>query len=84
MVIFVTGRCVFTTVNPDTGKIEGLEPLRTLKKVRRGYYQYPVVSDEPQEAECFFGIQLAHDGEGEINCGDALKVLEVGPAIKYL
>lgn len=60
-------RCVFTTIDPDTGeKHPRLEPLRTLGGYRRG-----------PDTGVFFGQNLIPRTDGTIRVGD---VLEVGKA----
>lgn len=51
-------RCVVTLVDPDTGEC-GKEPLRTLAKYRQ------------EEGKVWFGMNLIHDGPGELRVGDA-------------
>ena len=50
-------RCVVTTVDPNTGQ-RGEEPLRTLAEYRR------------EEGRVWFGMNLIHDGPGELRVGD--------------
>lgn len=50
-------RCSVTTVDPRTGE-RGKEPLSTLASYRR------------EEGKVWFGMNLIHDGEGEIAVGD--------------
>ncbi|HVJ20320.1 MAG TPA: MOSC domain-containing protein, partial [Polyangiaceae bacterium] len=56
-------RCVVTTVDPETGKA-GQEPLRTLATFRK------------QDGKVWFGMNLIHDGPGEIAVGDDVVVLD--------
>ena len=59
-------RCVFTTIDPDTGiKDPDLEPLRTLSKYRRR-----------PEGGVFFGQNLIPRGNGTIRTGDQVEVLQ--------
>lgn len=59
-------RCVFTTIDPDTGsKDPGREPLRTLATYRRR-----------PEGGVFFGQNLIPRAEGVIRVGDPVDVLE--------
>jgi hypothetical protein len=59
-------RCVFTTIDPDTGeKDPDLEPLRTLGTYRRG------------EGGVFFGRNLIPRSPGRIHVGDPVEVLDV-------
>jgi uncharacterized protein YcbX len=61
-------RCVFTTIDPDTGiKDPNLEPLRTLGSYRRRV-----------EGGVFFGQNLIPDNRGTIQVGDPVEVLETG------
>lgn len=57
-------RCVIPTVNPDTGEREGNEPLKTLMTYRK------------QGNQVFFGQNLIHDGEGELEVGMPVEVIE--------
>jgi uncharacterized protein len=58
-------RCVFTTINPDTGVAEpDGEPLSTLKSYRRG------------SAGITFGQNLIARSAGRIRCGDRVEVIE--------
>jgi hypothetical protein len=60
-------RCVFTTVDPDTGQ-RGKEPLRTLAKHRRW------------DGKTWFGVNLVPDNPGvTLRVGDPVEVLEWGP-----
>ena len=60
-------RCVFTTVDPDTGQ-RGKEPLRTLARHRRW------------DGKTWFGVNLVPDNPGvTLRVGDPVEVLEWGP-----
>jgi len=59
------GRCVQTTVDPEKGKKDGLEPLSTLRKTRLFKDRDPRHGYAP-----FFGVQMAPDCEGTIRLGD--------------
>ncbi len=62
-------RCVFTTIDPDTGeKDPDLEPLRTLGTYRR------------RDNGVFFGRNLIPRIPGRIRVGDPVDVLAVDPA----
>jgi hypothetical protein len=50
-------RCAVTTVDPSSGE-RGKEPLRTLAKYRQA------------EGKVWFGMNLIHDGTGELQLGD--------------
>ena len=56
-------RCVMTTVNPEDGA-RGSEPLKTLSSFRK------------LGKEVFFGQNAVHCGEGFLQVGDSVKVLE--------
>jgi uncharacterized protein YcbX len=59
-------RCVFTTIDPDTGeKSPDMEPLRTLSNYRRR-----------PEGGVYFGQNLIPRGAGVIRVGDSVTVLE--------
>jgi len=59
-------RCVFTTIDPDTGeKSPDLEPLRTLSSYRRR-----------PEGGVYFGQNLIPRGAGVIRVGDPVTVLD--------
>jgi hypothetical protein len=61
-------RCVFTTVDPDTGQ-RGKEPLRTLARHRRW------------DGKTWFGVNLIPDNPGvTLRVGDPVEVLEWGSA----
>ena len=65
------GRCVMTTLDPDTAARRGPEPLRALARHRR-------FGDD-----LAFGMQMTPlgpaDGLGELRVGDPVTVLESGP-----
>jgi len=50
-------RCAVTTIDPETGEA-GPEPLRTLATFRK------------EDGKVWFGMNLIHDGRGEIAVGD--------------
>ena len=56
-------RCILTTVNPDTGKREGAEPLQTLMTYRKW------------DNNVYFGQNVIHEQKGIISIGDVLTVL---------
>jgi hypothetical protein len=56
-------RCVVTTIDPETGT-GGVEPLRTLATFRR------------EAGAVWFGMNLIHDGAGELAVGDAVTIDE--------
>jgi uncharacterized protein YcbX len=56
------GRCVMTTIDPDT-LVKGREPLRTLARHRRG------------DGEVWFGIQMVPVRPGRVSVGDAVTVV---------
>ncbi|CAG2166741.1 unnamed protein product [Oppiella nova] len=59
-------RCVFTTINPDTGIKNGVEPLQTLRS-------YRMATDKLKKTygtSPLFGAQIGPKNEGEIYCGD--------------
>lgn len=59
-------RCVFTTIDPDTGeKHPDLEPLRTLGSYRRR-----------PEGGVYFGQNLIPRSEGTVRVGDPIEVIE--------
>ena len=59
-------RCVFTTIDPDTGlQHPQLEPLRTLGSYRRG-----------ASGGVLFGRNLIPRGEGTVSVGDVLSVAD--------
>ena len=61
-------RCVFTTIDPESGvRNERQEPLRTLSSYRRQGPGGPA-----------FGIHLIPRGEGIVRAGDRLEVVERG------
>ena len=57
-------RCIMTTVDTDTGKKSGKDPLATLAGYRRG------------EGGIIFGQNLIHDNTGVIRVGDSVTILE--------
>ena len=62
------GRCVITTLDPDTGDRRGPEPLRALARHRRFGDSLP------------FGMQMTPVGPlGEVRVGDRVTVLESEP-----
>ncbi len=56
-------RCVLTTVDPVSGNV-GVEPLRTLATYRR------------VKNEVLFGQNAVHEGDGSLEVGAEVKVLE--------
>ncbi|CAG8453541.1 813_t:CDS:2 [Funneliformis mosseae] len=68
-------RCVMTTINPETGKKEGLEPLKTLQSYRR-------VDPGVKYRGCF-GMNAIHNKPGiTLNIGDQVKVIATGEHIR--
>ena len=62
------GRCVITTLDPDTGDRRGPEPLRALARHRRFGDSLP------------FGVQMTPVGPlGEVRVGDPVTIVESGP-----
>ncbi|GES74158.1 MOSC domain-containing protein [Rhizophagus clarus] len=60
-------RCVMTTVNPETGIKEGLEPLKTLQSYRR--------VDPGAKYKACFGMNVIHNKSGiTLNVGDQIKL----------
>ncbi|KAJ7390802.1 Mitochondrial amidoxime reducing component 2 [Desmophyllum pertusum] len=59
------GRCTQTTIDPETGQKDGLEPVSTLRRTRLPEDRDPRHGNAP-----FFGIQMAPDCEGTIQLGD--------------
>ncbi len=57
-------RCVIPTVNPQTGEREGNEPLKTLMSYRK------------EGNNVYFGQNLIHDAQGELQTGAAVEILE--------
>jgi uncharacterized protein YcbX len=57
-------RCVIPTVNPETGKRQGNEPLKTLMSYRK------------EGNNVYFGQNLIHDGPGNLQPGMLVEVLE--------
>ncbi|KAL9953905.1 hypothetical protein ACROYT_G041378 [Oculina patagonica] len=60
------GRCAQTTIDPETGIKNGIEPVKTLRRSGR----LPPDRDPRHGSAPFFGIQLAPDCEGVIKLGD--------------
>jgi len=58
------GRCVLTTVNPDTG-VKGVEPLKTLATYRG------------EDGKVFFGENVVSRGEGEVRDGDPVEIIDL-------
>jgi uncharacterized protein len=54
-------RCTVTTIDPDSAE-RGKEPLRTLAQYRQ------------EDGKVWFGMNLIHDGPGELRVGDALRL----------
>lgn len=54
-------RCTITTVDQDTGRRDGAEPLRALGRFRRG------------ERGVLFGQNLVHRGTGDLAVGDVVQ-----------
>lgn len=63
------GRCVFTTVDQETG-IKGTEPLRTLAQYRK------------VGKKVIFGQNLLQEGNGTLKVGDKLEVLEIKDSVE--
>lgn len=55
-------RCVITSIDQQTGRRQGVEPLRTLATYRRS----------PDGNGVIFGQYLIHSGEGTLRIGDTL------------
>ncbi len=56
-------RCVITTVDPETGKRAGAEPLATLSRYRK------------EGSKVLFGQNLVHDDRGLLTIGDTVEVV---------
>jgi len=56
-------RCSVPTVNPDTGIMEGPEPIRTLSEYRTG-----------SDGEIYFGINMIPESGGAIHIGNKISV----------
>ena len=56
-------RCVLTTVNPETGKLSGREPLKTLAKYRKF------------NGEVVFGQNLVSRSSGKLEVGMKVEVV---------
>ncbi len=55
-------RCAITTVDPERGAVDGVEPLRTLRTFR-------------SSAEgVLFGVNLVHEGVGSVSVGERVDV----------
>jgi hypothetical protein len=63
-------RCVVTTINQDEA-VAGKEPLKTLATYRMN------------NNKIYFGQNLLHQGEGVIQVGDSIQVLERKPAKQF-
>lgn len=63
-IVEACGRCMMTTINPETASI-GKEPLSTLATYRRG-----------PDGSVLFGQFLAHRQAGTIHVGDTVEILE--------
>lgn len=71
-VVKACGRCVLTTVDPDTG-VKGPEPLRTLARHRRW------------DGKTWFGVNLVPDTPGAVlRVGDPVEVLDAVEATEPL
>lgn len=57
-------RCVIPTVDPETGERSGNEPLKTLMTYRK------------QGNNVYFGQNLIHDGQGNLEVGMPVDILE--------
>ncbi len=66
------GRCIVTTLDPETGEKTGVEPLRTLQKMRRSAHPDLV-------GGALFGWNAAPCAEGDIAVGDRVEVFEERP-----
>jgi len=62
-----TGRCIFTTIDPDTGvRSKVFEPLKTLRRIRK-----PNAEEKAHDGESpRFGCHITTKMEGVISCGD--------------
>ncbi|CAG2105123.1 unnamed protein product [Medioppia subpectinata] len=61
-------RCIFTTIDPNTGRKDGVEPLKTLRS-------YRLASDKLRKTygtSPLFGAGIGAETEGQIQCGDDL------------
>jgi len=59
-------RCIITTVDPDTGRYSGKEPLKTLATYRR------------RGNRIYFGQNVIHEGAGELAVGMPVRVISAG------
>ncbi len=57
-------RCVVPTINPETGRRQGDEPIRTLLQYRK------------QANKVMFGQNLLHDGIGHLSIGMSVEILD--------
>ncbi|HFD86614.1 MAG TPA: MOSC domain-containing protein, partial [Gammaproteobacteria bacterium] len=57
-------RCIVTTIDPETGKQTGVEPLETLGTYRK------------QGGKVMFGQNVIPDGSGVVALGDEVVILE--------
>jgi len=68
-------RCVFTTVNPQTGdKDDAMQPLKTLRQYRQS----------PHKKSIMFGQNLVALNSGRLSVNDTIEVLTTKPAEIYL
>ncbi|HEB78165.1 MAG TPA: MOSC domain-containing protein [Methylothermaceae bacterium] len=58
-------RCIITTVDPETGRRTGQEPLATLAKYRR------------RGNRVYFGQNLIHEGSGTLQVGDPVRIWQL-------
>lgn len=56
-------RCVITTVNPETGRKQGAEPLKTLATYRR------------KDNKVYFGQNVIQNEVGQLSCADKVQIL---------
>jgi len=63
-----TGRCLLTTINPDTGvKAKDIQPLKTLRRYRKGT---PAEQDLFGSSAPMFGCHICTNMPGKISVGD--------------
>ena len=70
-------RCLESTVNPETGKLnKSLEPLKAIKKNHGGYYNFIDKDSRYYKKEGFMGINIIQisDELSEISVGDNIKI----------
>jgi len=69
------GRCILSTINPQTGEVDSkAQPLLFLKRNRNGSYPWLKEGSEYFSKEGFFAVNIRHLDHGTLQVGDTVTV----------